>query len=264
MTENQMTKTHQVAASNAVQVVNLHGRSSVVLVCEHASAVIPQEFDGLGLAEDVRQSHIAWDPGAMPVAKRLAQVLDARLVAGGVSRLIYDCNRPPSAVDAMPERSEIFDIPGNKGLSPKARDSRVHTYYEPFRQTLHQVISSADAPIVVTVHSFTPTYHGQKRAVEIGILHDSDSRLADAMLTTAVAHTDFRVERNEPYGPEHGVTHTLREHALAHGNLNVMLEIRNDLIRTTAQQIEMADMVARWLVDASARISAKGTVQCAI
>jgi len=91
-------------------------------------------------------------------------------------------------------------------------------------------------PALVTVHSFTPVYHGRRRAVELGILHDDDSRLADAMLARAPAHTAMRTGRNDPYGPEDGVTHTLRRHALPRGLPNVMLEIRNDLIATPADQ----------------------------
>ena len=56
-------------------------------------------------------------------------------------------------------------------------------------------------PILVTVHSFTPVYHGKKRSVEIGILHDKDARFADAMLETANDHTNAIVRRNKPYGP---------------------------------------------------------------
>ena len=40
---------------------------------------------------------------------------------------------------------------------------------------------------VVTVHSFTPVHFGEPRAVELGILHDEDSRLADGMLARAGA-----------------------------------------------------------------------------
>ena len=45
---------------------------------------------------------------------------------------------------------------------------------------LADVIVTKTAPIVVTVHSFTPIYDGQRRAVEIGVLHDTDDRLANA------------------------------------------------------------------------------------
>jgi predicted N-formylglutamate amidohydrolase len=114
----------------------------------------------------------------------------------------------------------------------------------------------------VTVHSFTPIYHGQLRSVEIGILHDSDARLADALLQTAVVHTDANVQRNEPYGPEDGVTHTLKEHAVKDGYFNVMLEIRNDLIETAEQQDHMAAVLSGWLVDACAQMHVPGDVHC--
>jgi len=112
----------------------------------------------------------------------------------------------------------------------------------------------------VTLHSFTPLYHGAQRLTEIGVLHDADTRLADAMLVTAGHHTKMRVARNDPYGPQDGVTHTLKEHGAGH--LNVMLEVRNDLIATPDTQRAMARMIAVWLVEASARAGAKGGVTC--
>ena len=94
-------------------------------------------------------------------------------------------------------------------------------------------------PVVITIHSFTPVYFGKPREVEIGILHDTDSRLADAMLTGAEG-ASLTVNRNDPYGPEDGVTHTLRLHALPDGLLNVMIEIRNDLITNEGEQAAIA------------------------
>ena len=38
-------------------------------------------------------AHIAWDPGALAVARRMAEALDATLVESCVSRLVVDCNR---------------------------------------------------------------------------------------------------------------------------------------------------------------------------
>ncbi len=242
--------------------VSPSGTSSVVLVCEHATHFIPEEFNNLGLAVEARKSHVAWDPGAAVVSQVLSKVLDAVLVAGTVSRLVYDCNRPPTASDAMPERSEVIDVPGNYGLSPAMRKARVEQYYEPFCTALAETIAGIASPIIVTIHSFTPIYHGAIRDVEIGVLHDSDSRLADAMMGTAPRHTQANVQRNQPYGAHDGVTHTLREHALSGGHLNVMLEIRNDLIETEDQQHAMALMIAAWLVDAFDRTASKGSVQC--
>ena len=250
------------SSDNYVLSENSDGASSVVLVCEHASHHIPRSFDDLGLSAEARKSHAAWDPGAMGVARRLAKHLDAPLIAGGVSRLVYDCNRPPTAPDAMPARSEIIDVPGNKNLTQAERDTRVTKYYMPFQSALAQTVERAANPILVTIHSFTPTYHGALRSVEIGVLHDEDARLADTLLHVADAHTKANVQRNAPYGPGDGVTHTLKEHAIKDGHPNVMLEIRNDMIETAAQQDVMAAMLAEWIVDACTQMDVAGDVQC--
>lgn len=231
-------------------VTNLKVPAPVVLVCEHAVNFIPNEFDGLGLTEDVRRSHVAWDPGAIEVARHLSQILNAPLVHSGVSRLVYDCNRPPTAPDAMPAKSEIFDVPGNQNLTADDHEARTQRYYEPFRKALARTVKDAGTPVLVTIHSFTPTYMGRDRATDIGVLHDTDARLADALLASAAAHSDMLVERNQPYGPQHGVTHTLKEHAVGTGLLNVMFELRNDHLTTSSDQVAMAEMLARWLKDA--------------
>lgn len=252
------------STADHVTVLNPTGQSPVVVVCEHASFYIPEDLQNLGLTGAALQSHAAWDPGAFVVAQGLAARLDATLVASGVSRLVYDCNRPPTASDAMPAQSETISVPGNAHLTPAKKQDRVDKYYEPFRANLAQTIASKAAPVVVTVHSFTPVYHGQKRTVEVGVLHDADKRLADVMLQAAPTYMPLDVRRNEPYGPEHGVTHTLKEHALGAGHLNVMLEIRNDLIETTEQQDAMAGNITNWLEDSAAQLQVTGIKQCQV
>jgi predicted N-formylglutamate amidohydrolase len=147
----------------------------------------------------------------------------------------------------MPVRSEAYDVPGNRNLTEADRRARVARYYTPFRDRLAAEIARRADPVLVTIHSFTPVYNGRTRDVEIGILHDRDSRLADAMLRGA--HT-YDVRRNSPYGPEDGVTHTLKEHAIPHGHLNVMIELRNDLIAEGAAQAAMARTLAAWIEQA--------------
>lgn len=230
-----------------IDVSRQNGASPVVLVCEHASHHIPAELGDLGLSRQARFSHIAWDPGALGVSRAMSDDLDATLVASTVSRLVYDCNRPPEAHDAMPAKSEAFDIPGNAGLTEAARQDRARRYYDPFRKALAAEIARKPMPVVVTVHSFTPIYNGIPRDVEIGILHDTDARFADALLDVA---TGFDVQRNAPYGPQDGVTHTLKRHSLPQGHLNVMIEIRNDLIKTDADQIDMGHRLAGWVAKA--------------
>jgi len=234
-----------------VEVRRPDGRAPVLLVCEHASNRFPPEFGTLGISADLAQSHIAWDPGALAVADGVSALLDAPLVASTVSRLIYDCNRPPDAPGAIAAKSEVFEVPGNRHLSPGARAHRTRAVYLPFRQAVSARINAGLRPVaLMTIHSFTPVYMGRARPTEIGILHDSDSRLADAMLATAARHTTLKAERNAPYGREDGVTHTLIEHGVKAGLPNVMLEIRSDLIATCAQQTAMAAMLVHWLIEA--------------
>ncbi len=219
------------------------GAHAVLLVCEHASRMIPEGLGNLGLDEVAAQSHIAWDPGALDVALRLSEALDATLIAQKTSRLIYDCNRPPESGQAVRAESEVFHIPGNTGLSRADLDARTDYIYRPFQKALAEAVKTRAQTVLVTIHSFTPVYNGQPRAVEVGILHDSDHRLADAMLKAAAKKPKYNAQRNAPYGPEDGVTHTLQEHAVAHGHLNVMIEVRNDLLADSAG----VEAVATWL-----------------
>ncbi|MEM9425173.1 MAG: N-formylglutamate amidohydrolase [Pseudomonadota bacterium] len=237
-----------------VDVRNADATSSIILICEHASSYIPPEMNGLGLAAADMKSHVVWDPGAMALAVKLSEKLDAMLIASKISRLVYDCNRPPEAGDAIPAQSEVIAVPGNVGLSATDKAERVENCYRPFKAAVAEAISSREDPVVVTIHSFTPVYHGQPRDVEIGILHDQDTRLADALLSGLANLAPLVVRRNEPYGPADGVTHTLREHALPGGHLNVMLEIRSDLIADDAAQAAMADKLSNWLVRALAKL----------
>lgn len=242
--------------AGVVETINAEGAGPVVLACEHASNLVPAQFTDLGLGAQALESHIAWDPGARAVAFRLSALLDAPLVAQRVSRLVYDCNRPPHSADAMPAQSETYTIPGNGGLTADERARRAELYYEPFRAALAACLDArlagTNAPALVTIHSFTPVYFGVPRDVGLGILHDRDSRLADALLTSLAGESGWNVRRNEPYGPEDGVTHTLAVQALPRGLDNVMIEIRNDLIADAAGQEKVARLLARHLQKALA------------
>jgi len=228
---------------NVVDTQRPQGQSPVLLVCEHASRFIPEGLGNLGLDEAAAQSHIAWDPGAMAVAERLSGALDATLITQKISRLVYDCNRPPESDQAIRAESEVYNIPGNTGLNAAQRAERTDYIYRPFQKALFEAVKTRPQTVLVTIHSFTPIYNDKPRAVEVGILHDSDSRLADAMLNAAAKTPAFKIERNAPYGPEDGVTHTLVEHALPRGLLNVMIEVRNDLLADAAG----IEAIATWL-----------------
>lgn len=241
----------------AFEIINENGRTPVLLVCEHASNDVPDHLNNLGVTQEALGYHIAWDPGALDVAKALSAKFDCPLFAATLSRLVYDCNRPPEAADAFPAVSEIYEIPGNADLSDEDIQWRVDHVYKPFQAGLSAAVAKqvdrTGTAFIVTIHSFTPVYNGNRREVEIGILHDSDSRFADLILERVTDKTDLIVKRNEPYDATDGVTYTLREHGVKNNLQNVMIEIRNDLISDATGVEKIADTLHRLIDEALAQ-----------
>lgn len=213
---------------------NVDGQSDVILVAEHAGRDLPAFVGSLGLDDAVMKSHIAWDIGAADLSRRLSKLLDAPLVMQRYSRLVYDCNRTFEAPDAIVTESDNVAVPGNIYLSTEDRKKRYEAIYMPFEGAIENLLRTRSADkvdsVLVTIHSFTPVYKGQPRHIELGILHDSDARLADALLQQSSLEDSFTTARNEPYDPADGVTHTLVKHGVNNGLLNVMFEVRNDLL----------------------------------
>lgn len=249
----------QRLGSQVVTVERSGSAGRVLIICEHAARDIPPEFGTLGLTEDQRSAHIAWDPGALGLARGLARRLDAALVRAGVSRLVYDLNRPPGAAGAMAAQSEIHAIPGNRTLSPDQRLRRTREVYLRFHRRLQEEVAGRLAQgrldALITVHSFTPVWHGRPRRVELGVIHDRDDRLARAVLHHAQLMTGMIAALNEPYSAADGVTHTLALHATPMGLPHAMLEIRSDLIAGAAAEKAMAERLAPVLRAAIAEVT---------
>ena len=234
-----------------VGVTNPAGGSRYVIVCEHASNWLPASLGTLGLPPADMQRHIAWDPGALPVASRLAEILDATLVESCVSRLAIDCNRPLDAPDLIAETSETTRVPGNEGLGPAEREARIALAYRPFHEALAHVVENrvaqGRATWIVTVHSFTPVYRGVSRPWHIGIIHDQDERLSAPLLAGLHGVPGITVGANQPYSPADRVYYTLERHARPRGLPCTMIEIRNDEIVDAAAQDLWAQRLAKIL-----------------
>ena len=242
------------AEVSPVSLFNDDGRAGLLLVCEHASNYIPAQFENLRLADEVLNSHAALDIGALELAENLSRLLDAPLLSTRVSRLVYDCNRGLGASGAIPKKSEVFEIPGNQNLTEAESRTRYESYYLPFETAVSERLARySESPLFITVHSFTPIYHGESREVDIGIVCDQDSRLGERMVELAPELTTHCVRLNEPYGPGEGVTHTLGFHAANNGLLNVMIEVKNNLLDSSAQRKNMAETLAA-LITRSAEV----------
>ncbi|GAB4535401.1 MAG: N-formylglutamate amidohydrolase [Roseibium sp.] len=230
--------------SRAVAVENADGAGPFVLVCDHASNFFPPPYDtSLQISEADKKAHIAWDPGALGVARGLSQALDAPLVYSTVSRLIVDCNREETRADLMPCLSETTQIAGNRDLSAEEKAFRLNLAHRPFHHAIDRLLNERKAnglgTAVVSVHTYTPVYKGKARPWEIGLIYEADRRLADPVLAALRARGGLTVGDNEPYAPADGVYYTVRRHGEARGLPCLMIEIRND-------EVKDAEEEARW------------------
>ena len=237
-----------LSIGQAVRVTNPEGASPYVFTCDHASNHMPEKFGTLGLAAEEFERHIAWDPGALPVARLMADTLDATLIETCVSRLVIDCNRPLDAPNLIPETSETTTIPGNAGLSASERQARIDLAWQPFHEaverTMEARLAAGRETRLVSVHSFTPVYFGNQRPWHVGIIHDEDERIAVPLIRALNGVAGIVVGANEPYSPADLVYFTLERHARSRGLACAMIEIRNDVIATGPEQARWARLLA--------------------
>jgi predicted N-formylglutamate amidohydrolase len=232
--------------SPAFEIVNAEGAGSAVLVCDHASNRVPRCLGTLGLAPEQLADHIGWDPGAAEVARQLAEQLDAPLVSSGYSRLVIDCNRPLGNAASIAERSAGVPVPGNLGLTAQARAARVETLFRPYHEAIDRLLDArTNRPsLLLSIHSFTPVLNGEKRPWSVGVSHWRDRRFAVLLSKALASHVNGIVGDNQPYPIEAAVDYTVPVHGEGRGLHAVMIEIRNDGLRTKAQIDAWAERLA--------------------
>jgi len=251
-----MSETFQCAARSLLAPGEPHplemrrpaGRSDFVLVCEHAGRLIPGTLGTLGLSEEDRARHIAWDIGARAVAAALSDILDAPLFMQRYSRLVCDCNRSPREASFAPEVSEATPIPGNAGLSAAERSARAEAIFFPFHDAIAACLDErardGRRTILATIHSFTPVFLGRARPWQIGVLFNRDRVLAPAIARWLQASTAFEVGINEPYSVGDDTDYAIPVHGEKRGLPCVEFEIRNDLIADERQARPWAELLA--------------------
>ena len=230
---------------------NPAGAGPFVILCDHASNRIPEAYQSFGFAEEALQTHIAWDPGALAVARLLSTKLDAPLLWPDVSRLIIDCNRAADASSLIVIESEGRPVPANRGLSEEERSRRLANIHAPYHAAIDTCLARRMADgrptALIAIHSFTPVYFGKARPWQIGILFDDDRRLADFLIRELKTDKALSIGINQPYSPADGVYYTLSRHASPRGLPAVMIEIRNDEISGEAGQRSWAERLANIL-----------------
>lgn len=231
-----------------VRVTNPHGASPFLLIGDHAGNAVPTALGSLGLSEADLTRHIALDIGIAGLGERLAEASDAVFISQPYSRLVIDCNRDPDAPDAIPEMSDGTAVPANRDLSPRERADRVNAIHAPYQEAIAAELARRDSreqpTILVSLHSFTPVMDGLARPWQIGVLHSrGDTRFARSTLWRLRARGDLIVGDNQPYAMDE-IDHTVPLHAFGARRPYVEIEIRQDLLATSAAQAGWADMLA--------------------
>lgn len=240
-----------------VESYNPDGRTPLLLLCDHASNVIPARLRQLGLHEVLlRDHHIAWDLGAADLTRRLARRLDAPALLSGYSRLVIDCNRAPGDPQSIPMVSDSVIVPGNQNLSDAAAQQRADACFWPYHHAVGDAVAvlwrHGPPPVLVAIHSFTPTFNGQHRPWHIGLLWNHDPRLM-RLLQTELAQDRYQpalcIGDNQPYSAR-DIEFTLARHAASAGLAHVALELRQDLLADAAGREHWAGVVGDALVAA--------------
>lgn len=228
-------------------------RREVLLLCDHASNAIPPEFDALGLDAASRLRHVAWDPGAAGVTDALAEALDCPAFFGTVSRLVVDLNRAPDAPDLIVAENDGTHVPGNAHLTDMERQRRLVTYHRPYHHAIAQFLDLAqregERPLVVSIHSFTPVYHGKPRPWQVGVLWKQRFPWLDAVLA-ALREVASDVGDNRPYDGTVMQGYTLETHAATRELPHLLFELRQDLLSNEAQQAQWAQHILQALTHA--------------
>ena len=184
--------------------------------------------------------HIAFDIGARGTALILAEKLEAPMLASRFSRLVIDPNRGEDDPTILMKIYDHTIVEGNRHADEAEKQRRIGAYHRPYhaaiKATLAAVVSRGEVPVIISVHSYTPQLNGRpKRPWHIGILWDDDNRIPEPLIKKLSANPDICVGNNEPYSGELRGD-TMYFHATRNGYPHVLIELRHDLIDTTAGQ----------------------------
>jgi len=226
--------------------------ASLVLLCDHASNRIPDEFGDLGLPHAELSRHIAYDPGAGAVTRALAERIAAPAIMSTFSRLLIDPNRGIDDPTLVMKLSDGAMVPGNVAVDDDERRRRIARFHQPYHQAISAEIDGRLAagivPALVSIHSFTPVWRGRGRPWHVGILWDRDGRLAAPLIAGLAADPALNVGDNEPYtGALRG--DSMYRHGTCRGLAHALIELRQDLIADGAGVDAWADRLAAILTE---------------
>ncbi|MGE6782579.1 N-formylglutamate amidohydrolase [Ensifer adhaerens] len=238
------------------EIIEAKPTTGLVLLADHAMNRLPAEYGSLGLPASAFERHIAYDIGVEALVRRLSAMLDAPAVLGCFSRLLIDPNRGEDDPTLIMRISDGAIIPGNHPITEQEWENRLNRFHRPYHRAVSETIDrSAEAhgaaPLVISIHSFTPAWKGVARPWHAAVLWDSDARAVLPLIEKLEAPGDIVVGNNEPYdGALRG--DTMFRHCMVPGIAHALIEVRQDLIADEAGVAEWAERLAPILASLNA------------
>lgn len=232
--------------------------SAWLVTCDHATNRVPPCVgDGsLGLSQADMARHIAFDPGTAGLSRALAEALNAPAILSNFSRLVIDPNRGEEDPTLLMRLYDGTIIPANRHADAAEKERRLEAFHRPYHRALEILAAQRTDRAICSLHSFTPQLKGQpKRPWQVGILSAYDKRLTDPLIEALRADRALAREvegetgepwcvgDNEPY-IGHFPGDSIDHHALQHGRPNILIELRQDLIASPADQTKWAARLA--------------------
>ncbi|ATG48020.1 N-formylglutamate amidohydrolase [Celeribacter ethanolicus] len=232
-----------------------------LITCDHATNRVPPEIGpDLGIGPEDMARHIAYDVGALGVSRELGNLLDSPIIHTDFSRLVIDPNRGEDDPTLVMKLYDGTLIPRNRHADDAEVERRLALFHRPYHAAYEALCETRDNVVICAVHSFTPQLKNRpRRPWQVGILSAYDRRFTDPFISALEASKTLQAEAekigerlvigdNEPYDG-HLPGDAIDRHALHHGRLNLLIEIRSDLIETAAHQAHWAALLAPILQD---------------
>jgi len=207
--------------------------SQILITCEHASNRLPEPYHW-GTSEDLKNQHWAIDLGAEQLTRNLIKKFGSVALIANVSRLLIDYNRPlvgPNSETLFRLKCDDNEVSFNKDLDEEEKERRIKSYHEPYQKQYQMLLDKPEFKYVISVHSYTNCYEGNKRDVEIGILHRHECPQSIALaqnIKDEFKKLGYDCRLNEPWTGE--IMDILKQ-AHSKNKIAFAIEVRQDILQ---------------------------------
>lgn len=215
--------------TEAVEEIDGDFDGRLVFTCEHASAHLPEPWRWPEEDRWVVDTHWASDIGAAAFTRRVAQLMNAPAVLSRFSRLLIDPNRPLDSDTLFRQNADGRTVHLNEALLDAERARRIDRFYHPYHAAVSAMVERSRGDTVFSIHTFTDTYEGDARVLELGVLFDHDEEPAQRLVRHLEA-AGFHALANEPWSGKAGLAYSPVRHAREFGRRALEIEARQDLI----------------------------------